>query len=394
MITLMSKLTLLATISAASPCEGVMIAERSSPVAWDRHQASIESIVAPLATQGLRFVDDLERTVHEGATRDDAGIITPCGTLTLIAAESNTATLEIRDLQGTLIAEHSLANESIAKSVNQPPLNLKSALRKLGDELAQQMRTEDPDALYRSWAVFPFTSAKDNDLGQLVAGELQLVFIRDYRAQLIERSQVGRVAEEYAMQWSGLAEEKVAQDAGALLGADYLVVGEVTAAGPIYRVSARVVRVRDGRVMTGSGVDLAASDLVALSAESVVLKSKSGAFFRSLLIPGWGQSYNLEPTKAWIFGGLEAVTAGAAIWSQLNYQNKKDAYDSLGVGGSFKQAADDADRAYALRNSLLLGVALIHLANVVDAYLSGTDATSASASVDLESNTAMLAWNW
>ena len=196
------------------------------------------------------------------------------------------------------------------------------------------------------------------------------------------------------MQWSGLAEEKVAQDAGALLGADYLVVGEVTAAGPIYRVSARVVRVRDGRVMTGSGVDLAASDLVALSAESVVLKSKSGAFFRSLLIPGWGQSYNLEPTKAWIFGGLEAVTAGAAIWSQLNYQNKKNAYDSLGVGGSFKQAADDADRAYALRNSLLLGVALIHLANVVDAYLSGTDATSASASVDLESNTAMLAWNW
>ena len=97
------------------------------------------------------------------------------------------------------------------------------------------MKAVDSDALYREWAVFPFEAPAESDLGKLVAGELQVGLIRDQRALLIERSQVGKVADEYAIQWSGLAQEKVAQDAGALLGADYLVLGEVLAAGPLYR---------------------------------------------------------------------------------------------------------------------------------------------------------------
>ena len=114
---------------------------------------------------------------------------------------------------------------------------------------------------------------------------------------------------------------------------------------------------------------------------SRVLKSKSGALFRSFLIPGWGQSYNLEPTKAWVFGGVEALVA-AALWAHLDYQSKNDTYCALEVGGDFTAAAQSAEKAYELRNSILIG-ALVHAVNIVDAYLSGVDANNQTAQVHL-----------
>ena len=301
--------------------------------------------------------------------------------------------MRFTDLQDKVLQETTITSSQKAEAP-QEPLSLKAALRKLADELALQMKAVDSDALYREWAVFPFEAPAESDLGKLVAGELQVGLIRDQRALLIERSQVGKVADEYAIQWSGLAQEKVAQDAGALLGADYLVLGEVLAAGPLYRTTARVVRVQDGRVMTTAAVDLPAKDLVALSADSVVLKSKSGALFRSFLIPGWGQSYNLEPTKAWIFGGVEALGAAAALWAHLDYQSKNDAYGALGVGGDFDDAAQSAEKAYELRNSILIGLALVHVVNIVDAYLSGVDSSNQTARVHLSNDGGMVAWSW
>ena len=381
----------LAVSVGAGPCEGIVVTQRSPATFWESHKADVDRLIPSIATDGIRFVEDLERVLHEGATRDDAATLSPCAKLEVVAQATHYDVM-IRDLQGQLLAQERF--EKKTATTQQKPLGLKAALRKLGDDLAVQMKSVAPDALYREWAVFPFEAPEKSDLGKLVAGELQVVLIRDYRTPLIERSQVGKVADEYAIQWSGLAQEKVAQDAGALLGADYLVLGEIVAAGPLYRTSARVVRVRDGRVMTTSAVDLPASDLVALSADSVVLKSKSGAFFRSLLVPGWGQTYNLEPTKAWIFGAVEAVGAGAALWAHLRYQSKQDAYDQLGVGGNFDAAAGEAVRAEELRNTILIGLALTHAVNVIDAYLSGVDASSAVAALPLSTSGGLLAWSW
>ena len=391
MLPILTALTLVASIGT-SPCEGILVAERKPADFWNTFQPDIDAIASELTTQGLRFVDDLERVIREGATRDDAMTLSPCAKVDVTSTQTHYE-IQISDLQGQSIRQQRFSKPT-PKSASQKPLGLKAALRKLGDDLAIQMKDSVPDSLYREWAVFPFEAPKDSDLGKLVAGELQVVLIRDHRAPLIERSQVGKVADEYAIQWSGLAEEKVAQDAGALLGADYLVLGEVVAAGPLYRATARVVRVQDGRVLTTSAVDLPASDLVALSAESVVLKSKSGALFRSLLIPGWGQTYNLQPTKAWIFGAVEAVGAGAALWAHLRYQSKQDAYDQLSVGGDFDTAAGEAVRAEELRNTILIGLALTHAVNIIDAYLSGTDASSATAALPLNATGGMVAWTW
>ena len=382
-------LTLSVLSSALTPCEGIVVTQRTPTEFWNTHQNAIDRMVPSIAKQGLRFVEDLERTLHEGATRSDTVTLSPCAKLKVEAIDQGYL-IRFADLSDQIIKEERLTTEAKSNAPTKP-LGLKAALRKLADELALQMKTVDPDALYREWAVFPFEAPADSDLGKLVAGELQVGLIRDQRAMLIERSQVGKVADEYAIQWSGLAEEKVAQDAGALLGADYLVLGEVPGRTP-HRTSARVVRVVDGRVMTSAAVDLPANDLVALSADSVVLKSKTGALFRSLLIPGWGQSYNLEPTKAWIFGGFEALGASAAIWAHLRYQNKNDTYRSLGVNGDFDSAAQSAERAYELRNSSLIGLALVHAVNIIDAYLSGVDPGNQTARLTLEGNGGMLAW--
>ena len=36
-------------------------------------------------------------------------------------------------------------------------------------------------------------------------------------------------------------------------------------------------------------------------------------FFRSLIVPGWGQSYNRQPVKGLVFGGLAVATIGGAV---------------------------------------------------------------------------------
>ena len=247
-------LTLSVLTSAPAPCDGIVVTQRSPAAFWNDHQSAVDALVPAIATQGLRFVEDLERTLHEGATRSDTTTLSPCAKLT-VQAQGQGFLVRFTDLQDKVLQETTITSSQKAEAP-QKPLSLKAALRKLADELALQMKAVDSDALYREWAVFPFEAPAESDLGKLVAGELQVGLIRDQRALLIERSQVGKVADEYAIQWSGLAQEKVAQDAGALLGADYLVLGEVLAAGPLYRTTARVVRVQDGRVMTTAAVDL------------------------------------------------------------------------------------------------------------------------------------------
>ena len=45
-------------------------------------------------------------------------------------------------------------------------------------------------------------------------------------------------------------------------------------------------------------------------------------------------------------------------------------------------------------NSILIGLALVHAVNIVDAYLSGVDASNQTAQVHLSVDGGMVAWSW
>ena len=70
-------LTLSVLSSATAPCEGIVVTQRSPAAFWNDHQSAVDALVPAIATQGLRFVEDLERTLHEGATRSDTMTLSP-----------------------------------------------------------------------------------------------------------------------------------------------------------------------------------------------------------------------------------------------------------------------------------------------------------------------------
>lgn len=154
-------------------------------------------------------------------------------------------------------------------------------------------------------------------------------------------------------------------------------------AGDRFPVNARVVATETGETLVADNTATPAAGLIALSGDSVVLRSKSGAAFRSTIIPGWGQFYNCEEIKRGAFLLVELGILGTVIGYPLagmgkesDYNNKKtrEALCGSDVACDPTQAAESlrlgAESNCGTRNLLLVGAGFWVL-NLIDAYLSG-----------------------
>ncbi len=258
---------------------------------------------------------------------------------------------------------------------------LDAQLRMLADQLAGGLDRLEGEARYQRFAVLPFSevgkTTSDKQLGTLVTSELSTLLRRDHDLLLVEREQISRIMDELALGQTGVVAAEHSIEVGRLSGADALILGTVSEAGDSYLVNGRVVAAATGDVVLAEKVRLPAGDLIALSSEAVVLRSKSGAFFRSLLVPGWGQFYNREPIKGGIFTGAVALAVGAALAFHFRGQSLEDEYDKLDAGSAkFELKADQASDAYRTRNYIFIGVAALHVFNIIDAVLNGYSPSS------------------
>jgi TolB-like protein len=266
------------------------------------------------------------------------------------------------------------ADASAARTTTGAPYSLDAEIRRLGDKLAAGIERATADARYQHVAVLPLDSvgprAIEQQLGLLIAAELSTFLQRDHGLLLVERTRLASILDELALGQTGLVDPAKAAEVGKLAGAQSLVVGSVSEAGDRYLVDTRVVSSSDGRILLAENASLPAADLVALSSEAVVLRTRSGAIYRSLLLPGWGQFYNREPTKALVFVATELTAAGFAVAYQVLAGRAQRDYDRMHDG--------DFDSAFALakdrrtwRNNFLWLTLAVHLVNVADAAISG-----------------------
>jgi TolB-like protein len=244
------------------------------------------------------------------------------------------------------------------------------------------------------FAVMPFsevgTEAQERQLGLVVTDLIATSLVRDHRLELVERAALAKVLNEQALGQTGVIDETQAASVGKIAGARALVVGQVADAIDNFQVTLRVLDSEDARVLVAQSLSLPKAELMAFSADAVVLRSKSGAMFRSLVAPGWGQAYNDEPTKALVLGGttatLAVATAATTATALVTY---------FGVYQAIGSRPEDAGRTpselkvltrdtLALANGTLTAAAVVGgLAvvswgvTVVDAYLSGPDAAGA-----------------
>jgi TolB-like protein len=262
--------------------------------------------------------------------------------------------------------------------------SVQAQLRRLADALAGGIAQKDPEARYHRFAVLPFqeigATTKEKELGTVVSAEITTLLARDHGLILVERAQLATVVDELALGQSGLVDESKSAQIGKMVGAHALVMGTVSEVGGHYDVNAKVVSTETALMLYTAKTQLPAADLVALSSEAVVLRSTTGAIYRSLLLPGWGQFYNRQPIKASVFVGAEVASIAAAAYFHSVGAKKEKRYNNLGGGADFERVINKAEDAYQRRNTLIYIAIGIHALNLIDAVLSAKSFDSASPS--------------
>jgi TolB-like protein len=258
------------------------------------------------------------------------------------------------------------------------------AMRRMADALAGGFQKLPGSARYHRLAVLQFeevgAGSKKNQLGTVVAAELVTNLRRDHGLLVVERARLTQILGDLRLSQMLGAEAKL-PEIGRMAEAQALVVGSVSEAGDRFLVNARIVSVESAETLTAASEAVPQGSLVALSSDAVVLRTRRDAVFRSLLVPGWGQSYNRQPVKGLVFGGLAVATIGGAVayhlmgaQAEADYRSKNTA-SALGSSPSAEAIAlrDRAESRYAWRNGFLYATAGLWLVNVLDAYWFGVD---------------------
>ena len=235
-------------------------------------------------------------------------------------------------------------------------------------------------------AIAPFVNlgptAHEKKMGEVVAEMLVSRLTGKPNITVIERGQLNQIMEELKLSMLGLTEGSNAEKVGKLLGAEAMIVGSVSEVGDKFAISARHVNVGTGQVAFAKEVVIPQAGMIALSSKYVVKKSRSDALFRSALFPGWGQYYNDQDMKGYVFTGVTLGLAAAAVFQHLQYKNTWDDYLAAKSKEDATTLYDKADSQAGQRN-LIIGLAIgIHVVNIVDAFMSGTSSSEVNVSAD------------
>lgn len=275
--------------------------------------------------------------------------------------------------------------------------SLLTQLRKLSDKVIANLNNMDGNLRYQRFAIANFEeigqSSKDKQLGLVVSAQLQSMLQNDHNLFLVEREEVAKLVDEIQLGQMGLVSESDAVEIGKMSGAQALVLGSVAEAGSEYVVQVRIVSVNEARVWASAETSLPAADLITLSSDAAVLRTRSGAIYRSLLLPGWGQFYNREPLKGSLFVGGEVVAAGLSAMFHLFGSQAQSDYDALGGGANpetFSDLRDEASQHYKMRNAMIYTAIGIHVLGILDAAFNGYDGSSG----DTKSSNGPLSWSF
>ena len=318
------------------------------------------------------------------------------------AAADEAAQKAAEEAAAAKAAEEAAQKEAAAKAAREAELaqaqeakGLDARVRRLSDALARDLKRLPGDHRTQTFAVLPLDDlddgSKQKQLGLVVSDLLTTNLVRDHRLRLVERARLKSVLNEVYLAETGLTSGNVTT-IGEMTNAESMVLGGVAETGDVFTVSARVVNA-DGEVVVTHEAKIPRDELIALSENAVVLRSRTGGLFRSLLIPGFGQLYNKEPGKALIAGGTvgalavgTVATLGTAGAYHLAYLNTCPGnFGPVECPSDFKQRADTleglrstANVLYSVSAGLAAVTAVAWGINAVDAYFSGVDVDSVS----------------
>ena len=344
-------------------------------------------------------------------------------TVTEKSGEKNSDEVTDKDAQEALSGAKAAAEEQTLKDMNNAeavplnkdavaPVDLKTPLpveahgldvqmRRLADAMALGLKRLPGDHRDQIFAVFPFDdvgeATKEKQMGLVVTDQIINDLFQTHRLNLVERGALKQILTEQEIGQMGLVKSTQAVEVGQLSGARALVVGQVTDKGEIFQIAGRVVDATSGEIFVSEVVDVDKKDLVAFSANAVVLKSKGAALIRSALIPGWGQFYNGDKLKAAFVGGAFATALiGVGVTSALAYSTHQaysgftpenyEAQTGQKISDNNQQEVvaglrEQANTQYSAAAMVGVAAGLLWLFGITDAYISGIDVDSLDAAM-------------
>jgi TolB-like protein len=316
------------------------------------------------------------------------------------AAESGAETAPVDASAPAEKSETQAAAEATqARSEVVEAVGLDARVRRLSDDIGLAIKRLPGDHRLERFAVMPFeqvgAEAKSRQLGVVVADLVLTNLARDHRLPMTERSQLRQVLTEKSIAEMGITQETEAIDVGQIMQARALVIGQVADVGKSFKVQVRVLDTSSARVVHADEVDLPKEELIAVSTNAVVLRTKTDALFRSAVAPGWGQVYNGEPVKAGLVGGTVGGLAAMTLASGLATGGLYLLYNSASPENNYwgalffnnnvdKQAQDQQLGTLLLASNVALyataGLAALTVlawgSGAAEAYASGTDVDS------------------
>jgi|WetSurMetagenome_2_1015567.scaffolds.fasta_scaffold1003127_1 hypothetical protein len=95
-------------------------------------------------------------------------------------------------------------------------------------------------------------------------------------------------------------------------------------------------------------------------------QTPSNAALRSLMLPGWGQFFNNQPTKGYIFAGAAVLAVGGAFMMYSKANSTYSDYETKRTATLYDDYTSQVDTA----NLFVYAAAAIWVVNIFDAYMS------------------------
>ncbi len=226
------------------------------------------------------------------------------------------------------------------------------------------------------------SKAAANTVSDIIRSE----FVNIANFTVVERSQINAVLKEQGLQQTGCTDSSCAIQAGKLLSARKIVVGEINRIGTDIVITVRYVDVELGSSLFSASnkskgleeVTDAARKLSKKLAEKIISGDKDviipktvGGYYLRGLVPGWGQFYSGHRMKGYFYS-ISFLVSGALTGAAFsNYMIASKNYDNLTSSDTIetiKKRRDDCNTAMRYMNISLGVIGGVYLINLIDIF--------------------------
>lgn len=198
---------------------------------------------------------------------------------------------------------------------------LNDALADVAGQIAKEVKARRQSELDQLGAL-PFVeaghAAKSRQLGKTLEGLVRTRLVQGHAVSMVPDGRTSELAGRVNLDGNDRLDARKLKDVARFLGAGLVLRGVVSDLGNHFLLDTNLVD-DAGNTVWRTIVALPRSPgLSDLAAKAFVRRTTSGAVFRAVVVPGWGQFYNDSPVKGAVIttgavAGLAAVAAGLVL---------------------------------------------------------------------------------